>query len=100
MNPFIYPALLVLCVCSVATRQIRRRPGDTGSAPGGTGPAITASVWAIAACALASVGLAATTRTGNPGAIVTSAVLIACLTCMAYATRSFYRFIPTRIARS
>lgn len=96
MNPFLYPALLVLCVCSIATRKIRQ-PGD--AAQRGTGPAVTMSVWAIAACMLASVGMAATTGTGNAGAIVTSAVLVAFLTCLAYATRSFYRFIPTRIAR-
>ena len=70
MNPFIYPALMVLCVGSIMTRQL-----DSGGTP---------SVWAIAACMLASIGLAATTGTGTRGAIVTTVLLAACVACVIF----------------
>ena len=75
MNPFIFPALIVLCVCSVLTAWIARTAESDRNGIGAVfAISVTASVWTIAACMLASIGLGATTRTGARGAIVTTVV--------------------------
>jgi hypothetical protein len=76
MNPFIFPALMVLCVCSVLTERILSSAGldQTGIVGALFAIPMTATVWTIAACMLASIGLGATTGTGARGAVVTTVV--------------------------
>jgi hypothetical protein len=70
MNPFLYPALIVLCLFGMLI--IRDGPGGLAPLAG------------ITACMLSSIGLAATTGTGTRGAVVTTVLMIACVACVIF----------------
>jgi hypothetical protein len=80
MNPLVYYALAVLCLCSIMTRRVWRTSdgGDTSTAFLYAIPLV--SIWTIAASALASIGLASRTRAGMAFAgLVSGASAIACV---------------------
>ena len=82
MNPFIYSALAVLCVCSIATRSFRGGGGGDSSADFLNAIPLV-SIWTIAACMLSSIGLASRTRAGMASAgLVLGACAIACVWCI------------------
>ena len=74
MNPFLYPALMVLCLCGISTAGALALPlgGLHGFAP-----LLIAPVWITAGWMLAAIALASLTGTGGRGAAITSAVLVA-----------------------
>ena len=60
MNPFLYPALLVLCLCGTSTVLLFRL---VRNGPSGLIFLIFPIVWAIAACSLSAIALAAGKKT-------------------------------------
>lgn len=68
MNPFLYPALIVLILCSIST---------VGSLAIPFGGMLIIPVWVTAGWMLAAIGLASLTGTGTRGAVITSAALFA-----------------------
>lgn len=99
MNPFVYPALIVLCLCGTSTVLLNKKGEETRGLEG-LGKFLTASVWTIATCMLASIGLAATTKTGGRGAIVTTVLLIACVCVIFLAKSSEKRSQERRLKRA
>jgi hypothetical protein len=74
MNPFIFPALLVLFAFSGLSAPFMNTMGGLVLPP----------LVGITACMLSSIGLAATTGTGTRGAIVTTVLLVACVACVIF----------------
>jgi hypothetical protein len=68
MNPFLYPALIVLCLCGLSTAGAMSIPW---------GGLIIVPVWITTGRMLAVIALASLTGTGGRGAAITSAVLVA-----------------------
>ena len=99
MNPFIYSALAVLCVCSIATRSFRGGGGGDSSADFLNAIPLV-SIWTIAACMLSSIGLASRTRAGMASAgLVLGACAIACVACVIFLMISSERRSQERRAK-
>lgn len=76
MNPFLYPALIVLCLCGMSTVPLLisyRR--DRGLPMAGLEFLIIYPVWTVSACMLAAIALASQTGTGVWPALVGGLVL-------------------------
>ena len=76
MNPLVYYALAVLCLCSIMTRRVWRASDGGDSSTAFLYAPVVASVWTIAACMLASIGLAA--KKGTAVATIATVLLVAC----------------------
>jgi hypothetical protein len=84
MNPFIYPALIVLCLCGLSTAGALALLGDLH----GFAPLLIAPVWITAGWMLAAIALASLTGTGARGAVVTTVLMIACVACVIFLAKS------------
>lgn len=91
MNPFVYPALIVLCLCGTSTVPLV--VGDKS----GFESLILHPVWIVSACMLAAIALASQTGTGVGPALVGGLVLGLALAFAWYANLA--RGSPTRRRR-
>ena len=76
MNPFLYSALIILCLCGTSTVPLLisyRR--DRGLPMAGLEFLLIYPIWAVSACMLAAIALASRTGTGVGLALVGGLVL-------------------------
>jgi len=79
MNPFLYPALIVLILCGISTAASTTVPIWGGL--------LIAPIWITAGWMLAAIAMASLTGTGGRGAAITSAVLVAWVAYSAWKIR-------------
>jgi hypothetical protein len=91
MNPFLYPALIVLILCGISTAASMSVPW---------GGLMVAPIWATAGWMLGAIAMASLTGTGSRGAAITSAALVAWVAYVMWTIRrSKVETTPTGSAR-